>query len=346
MAPLFQLNRVALSRFNYHWLWGLRYNAVVQTNNLTARFAELRADNAVLCELWIQQASVNQYHFIVHVFYRLFNLDNYALNTYILVAYEAYVAHQSSVDKEINMPFILQREEGGLNWLDWARHRMYHFCNFNGLFRSSDHIANDNGVNAETDSDTSEDPGDRTWTVREAVAPIHQSDDIQLTVRSNMQPFLSLLDLNINTGALLNLSDVRVAYRRKVLLAHPDRGGSNERFHAVQNALEQLKCLGRSELSSQIVSDNQFADYFTDMMNEINLSLDSCDRNLASCDINLASCDRQAADIENRLTRLERINNLAERVQFTQSPNSSITCVDSHNSDQEKNPSIMARSPF
>ncbi len=63
------------------------------------------------------------------------------------------------------------------------------------------------------------------------------------------------------------------------------------------------------------------------MMNEINLSLDSC--------------DRQAADIENRLTRLERMNDLTEQEQFTQSPNSSITCVDSHNSDKERNPSII-----
>jgi len=57
----------------------------------------------------------------------------------------------------------------------------------------------------------------------------------------------ALLDLNITA----NLNEVRAAYRRAALIAHPDKGGTAEAFHAITLAFEVLSCSTTRRLYNQ-----------------------------------------------------------------------------------------------
>ncbi|CAK9043877.1 unnamed protein product [Durusdinium trenchii] len=48
--------------------------------------------------------------------------------------------------------------------------------------------------------------------------------------------------LGLSPKAAVGASDLRSAYRRSALQAHPDKGGSEEQFHAVLTAFEVLSC--------------------------------------------------------------------------------------------------------
>jgi len=220
------LSRDEISHVDYHWFWGLRYNTLVQTPNMMSRLDELMQNNDLLQSLQAQQARVDEYYFMTRLFYRWFNVDNYTLNAYSLVFLEAYEAHQVQEKKAMRSDATAGMPEGQRkpSWSQWAQNTILSFGERHGLLSSKE----------DTNDSESSDEFQETWVeVAEALSP-------QFKVTSAMQPYLMVLGLNVNHGDSLTEADVKRAYRKALLCAHPDKGGSVRLFHNLQAAKHQL----------------------------------------------------------------------------------------------------------
>ena len=251
--PFISLSRADISHVDYHWFWGLRYNQVVQTPNMTGRLDVLMQDDGLLQSLREQQARVEGHNFIVRALFRLFNIDNYTHNTYALVFLDAYDVHQAQEKNVMHADATSGTpEEGEQNW-QWAQAHMLSFCNLYGLLPVPRY---DGATRVSVVSQ-------EAWV-----------DVAQVQVTEKMQPYLRVLGIQANSHDNLTEADVKCAYRKVLRVAHPDKGGSSEAFLKVQAAKKQLDWLIHPEKNLSVFDD----EYFSDAINEIIRRYDNIDR--------------------------------------------------------------------
>lgn len=262
------LNKATISHYDYHWFWGLRCNSHVPAKNLTIPVEELEQNASLLLSLQTQQTQVMARSVLTRFFFRWFNINNYAHNSYKLAAFDAY--------KEFKQEYGNAAEEEGLyprygvrmellkdsSW-DWATQRMIK------LLFSAYRI------------------GLRSYTAPPKSAPSKnfqpESNPIvsqHFMVKPKMLPYLKVLNIQANGGEYLSWLEVKQAFRREALCRHPDKpGGSHELFCELKEALESLKAQvygSKPELKQQW--DTYFSDAFEELSREIARAHSTLDR--------------------------------------------------------------------
>jgi len=63
----------------------------------------------------------------------------------------------------------------------------------------------------------------------------------ELKITQEHQKYLEILGINACNGDMITLDNVTKAYKKQALKAHPDKGGSVEKFTELSDALEMMK---------------------------------------------------------------------------------------------------------
>ena len=203
--PLFSgKSKEELSHYSYHWFWGLRYNKSVRLDNI----AEGLCDSNVLYNCLSQEKRLSQRNVIIRLFYRLFNINNYALNRYRLAAFKAIKKYNASIQgRNIMESDTLERPRAG-NVLSRLVQGV------SGLWRrpskTSVVIRTVDGATSEAAGPTEDALGEQT-----------------ITVTESMQPHLQTLGIYQTTDSGLTWADVKKAYYKMARIIRTDKGGDN-----------------------------------------------------------------------------------------------------------------------
>ena len=207
-------DRTTLSHFDYHWFRGLRYNKIVPLENMASHLDEFAApeEQAYVQGLREEQQRISQHYAVVRFFLWLFNIGDYARNAYQLAAFDLYNQSQSTCEDnamdDLTAPYYWAKNSFAL---------LYSYC----LATTETAIV---GIIPQK-------------------APFlqhHEDGEHVFTIRAAMQPSLIRLGIVKETGARMAWSELKAACRRKILMTHPDRGGSSEQFQIVSEAKSTL----------------------------------------------------------------------------------------------------------
>ena len=321
-----RLSKEDLSYYDYHWFWGLRlHSAVLPTNMAMCLDAFIQDESQWAC-LKEQYTNIDQRHFIVRFFYRLFNIDNFALMTHMLAAINALDENQLPLEIE-NM-----KSETPLAPTDipfWALHIRIsrHFYPADPslaleIAKKEKSLSKPNILADETSQGGAK---PITGLLRYAPARVQRffhasapglkneapqmekradsqnipgkpadetSQSKEFIVDERMQSHLQLLGIKKTNGEMLALIEVRRAYRRAANegpYRHTDKGGSKEAFCKLTTAVESLKLL--------FCSDQTNARQLSELWREVGETLSRAEASLSRAEASHAEMREMHADM-------------------------------------------------
>ena len=305
------LTRNDLSHYYYHRLLGLRKSANRKADNLDYLAGELNGSNLRLQALQSQQAAMTEQYYIVRLFYRFFNINNYAFNTYLVAAHDVYTVSQNERETvptlEAGIPVSKERGlmQQLLSLLEYSARGISA-----GITYARDIVARYNPSlviqfirnyfrsNAIEQGRGHSEIG--RILVTNVVAPvadhlpaIETASGKQFCIIEAMHAPLQVLGIDGPNGGMLSWADVKTAYRQKALSTHPDRGHLNTEFHAVKEALDRLQELIFDEPQSDAELSTQWDWYFS----EIHSRFDNIERLAARAERASVATMRSAARI-------------------------------------------------
>ena len=216
-----RLTKDGLSYYNYHWFWGLRLNIQeVLPNNMAICLDAFIQDKSQWPGLKEKYTKIAQRNFMVRFFYRLFNIDNFALMTHMIAAIKALY----TLEKENMMPEI----HTAVSWfIPWV---------YNFWFSDAP------GLQEETPP-AEKQANSMSGSYQPANEKIQNKGCM---IDERMLTRLQLLGIKKTNGETLTLIEINHAYKqaaKKGPYRHPDKGGSKEVFCELSTAMESLRLL-------------------------------------------------------------------------------------------------------
>ena len=239
------LNKDQISYYDYHWFWGLRLNKTVIPNNISCLLKDLIIHEKRLLDLINQYTSIGQRNFIVRFFYRLFNIDNFALNTHILAAAKAMNEGQLEPEKQNMQSKTSQIYTDTPLWNLRAK-----FANYVANIRKQFYP---DGPSLQNGAQVAEEQADSISKSDKVNNQNIQTNEFMVDAR--MQSHLKLLNINKKNGDTILLADVRRAYRKAANegpYRHTDKGGSKNAFCQLTDAVDSLTLLFFPEKSDAV----------------------------------------------------------------------------------------------
>lgn len=278
------LKRQDIGNYYYHRLFGVLKSYNRTASNLYVLAEQLNRNGDCLQELRMQQDAMSQRHYIARSFYRFFNINNYAFNIYLLMAHEVYTTNQQNQDGDIMSELeenILNRQERALvqgfsTLWNYSAQKIRE-----GIWSVSEVISYVwNYFNGEiTEPGREQFEVERIVTPEEDQQPVVETDNgKQFYITESMHEHLQVLGIDSPNGGTITWADVKAAYRQKALATHPDKGYLATDFHAVKNALDNLKELIFNESESNEDLSAQWDVFFREIIKEINRHCDNAER--------------------------------------------------------------------
>ena len=259
------LGQQQLSRFSYHWLWGLRVDKQM-TQTLYDDAVYLQKNPTVKTQIIDQLNVVGQFIWIFSAFYWIFNINQYRVNYYKFYAYVSLSIYQDEMEKmskhkqeEMISGFLMlvaasalmatlleSLNPGVFNRLtDWFNQRLEPFL-FDDIKLYSEEVDIESSNLLEEPhssygsmqmifSDNNKD-GNK----HEKNTDLAKQPKIIVT-HETIKP-LELLGFSLKAGDYISLVNLKKAYREKLLLTHPDKTGidSKKECQDVMDAYKQV----------------------------------------------------------------------------------------------------------
>lgn len=237
MALFEGLGRNELSQYTYHWFWGLRHHQEALPHNLLFHINQL-VINGALNRLIAEQEQCNKRNFFLRFFYYVFNINDAALNGYLIAAVVALIQAKDPLILESESMFerVKQLRMDTFPTLGEAFYsvRSFIFWPFkkawgaSGIPDSGERAANKEKPYAEPNNNPQQSKDDEG---------LHQ-----FTITNELKPFLEQLGIETPLGERLTWAEVRTAFRKKALQVHPDKaGGSKETFQELLSSFDGFK---------------------------------------------------------------------------------------------------------
>jgi hypothetical protein len=207
-----------LEHYYYHWFWGVRYHSTPPDNNLKKIIITLKSHPEKIQEIQNSIDKIASYYWITRLIYQLFNIENYAFNLIIMKLF-----------KKFSNPSQPQEQVDGSN-----SSILSSFFSIFGLFQPEEKYS------------LSEDLSVWRTVERDTDAPTTQAVTFATSLNSIQVNELYLshilkLGMSKTIGDFVTYDEVKAAFKKKILVVHPDKGGSNEEFRAVKASMDFLK---------------------------------------------------------------------------------------------------------
>ncbi|MCX7116732.1 MAG: hypothetical protein NTW94_02270 [Legionellales bacterium] len=264
------LNHHDLEHYDYHWILGLRYHTKPPIPNLLTLLDARLKQKTGIHDLETQQTRLLQRPFLIRFFYQLFNIDDFAFNTYLLATY--HVCQSTQKDVKHSMPKVEHQT---------TKPADVHLEETLDPTTSSPH-SKDQGMPLAHDSTIEP---ENVTTPPPASSPTNNAPSTHVfMVNSHLLLDLVTIGLRSSVGDTLTWARVKQAFRAKVLLVHPDKPkGNAEDFHQLLYAFDHLKALLFNEHDDQgnfKDLNGQWTSYFEDSIKRREQELIIAERDL------------------------------------------------------------------
>lgn len=172
----------------------------------------------------------------------------------------------------------------------------------------------------------------------------------QVTISEKHQSYLKTLNTNINEGETVAWSVIKTAYKKRVLVVHPDKGGSKETFDEVNTAFQKLERLIEHGTEFEFDGLAETSSSLDEMLNELPDKIKAkFDRMNDRMD---ASFNKMNDSLDRMTARLEELHTTFEETRTTLKTgfskiNESLDRLETHTDKIEaKTKSMVANIPF
>ena len=276
-----KLSRYDLSYYDYHWFWGLRHNARVLPENMLTLHEQLMGNKKEWFYLKEQKITIGQQNRIILFFYQLFNIDDFALNTYKLDAIKTLYDYQLELDQaELFNGATGSAPQSSSNPMLASQ---YHF------FYTASPSVLDNASNV-LKSKTSE-----------------LSQELKLLVDESIQPHLRTIGIDKKNGDQITLIELKHAYRKAALVGpyrHPDKGGNKEGFCKLSSALDSLDAFFFPDQHEGLSLNREWQDIF-ETLTRAEQSLTRTENSLEEIGKSNAEMKASVVDLNDTLQKLQ-----------------------------------------
>ena len=135
------------------------------------------------------------------------------------------------------------------------------------------------------------------------------SSEHEITISHKHQSYLKILDVSINDGETVKWAVIKKAYKKRALIVHPDKGGSENAFTELNGAFQRLERLIENGTEFEFGDLTEVSSSLDEMLNELKAHFDKMnagfDRIDASLDRLISSLDRLHTSLDTGFSRLE-----------------------------------------
>lgn len=100
------------------------------------------------------------------------------------------------------------------------------------------------------------------------------SPEYQIIISPTHQIYLKILDTSINDGETVAWALIRKAYKKRALIVHPDKGGSEEAFKELNTAFQKLEHLIEHGTELELDGLAEMSSSLDEMLNELKAHFD------------------------------------------------------------------------
>ena len=249
------LGQKQLSRFSYHWFWGLRVDKT-EDNTCYDDAVYLQENPEIRQKIIDQMNQVGEFLWLVRAVYWVCNIKQYRVNCYKCLSYTSLSIYQAEIKKmsknkqiEIEqiggfLVFITASILGGFLFesfrpgvfsplVNWFRQRLEPFLS-NEIKSYSRDIESSRLL---SESNSSYDATSYSL-VKGILKPTENAKDSDvintdlinqrnILVTNEIIAEFELLGITANIGDRISLSDLKKSYKKQLLLKHPDKTGLN-----------------------------------------------------------------------------------------------------------------------
>jgi hypothetical protein len=209
-------NQLHLTHYEYHWFWGLLFHEEKHSPNLAERTESWQTNVEKVRAVQEKQKKIDHYFLLFKWIYWLFNINNYAADFYQLAAF--VVCSEAAKDDKI-MKSVSDVVSSPFRAINRGLHAVW------------------DKIIAAIPQSKSTNSGPKVSVPGMAGV---ESDDCEFEICERMQDHLKALGLSVSNQTKLLWRDIKKAYRDKALVAHPDKGGSNQAFLDIKSAFDAL----------------------------------------------------------------------------------------------------------
>ncbi len=106
------------------------------------------------------------------------------------------------------------------------------------------------------------------------------SSEHEITISHKHQSYLKILDVSINDGETVKWAVIKKAYKKRALIAHPDKGGSESAFTELNGAFQKLERLIENGTEFEFDDLTEVPSSLDEMLNELKAHFDKMNTNL------------------------------------------------------------------
>ena len=237
---MFEIDEEKLVQIHHSRFGGLYRKKTKAPSDFSRKVLDLLSDFPRLKSVNSNQMSLAQANGFIRFFYWLFNIDNYAVNAYLLAACRL---HNPEVFRSLNEPSHPWTEiERKCVHLTWTIKKLQSL----GVIHTKQPV----------------EPAEQTSIiVLNPTGPIPRGSEAQPSTLSRVMrpikinPYIedSVATLGIQRvdGEFLSWEEFKQAFFLKARKAHPDRGGSEQEFGRINTAAEKIRLLFLSQVYPQ-----------------------------------------------------------------------------------------------
>ena len=275
------LSEKQLSRFTYHWFWGLSVDQHDSQKTLYNEAVALQNNDRDVARLWEQMRDAYQLSWFIHMLCWFFNINNYRVNYYKLHSYislriykEEITGFSSANQNEINQlggffvlnllmtkfgrrlePMLTSEE---VSFFERQSEILTQSLNPSLPTEISPFVMRDIKIGEDIKSQKTKCPYSLGTTNTHTDKEPHKFnfDKVEqhlITVTAEMIGHFHVLELPKCVGESFTLKELSKAYKKSALRTHPDktRCDNTDKFNAVTGAYKQLIELGSAQITQE-----------------------------------------------------------------------------------------------